>query len=65
MKVVNYRSILSTSRKESGSMTSGMISTAVSLTVSSFSSTAVGGSPVTDTLTSECQIFGGRFEASS
>ena len=57
--------ILSTSRKESGSVISGMISTAVSLAVSSFSSIAVGGSSVTATVTSECQIFGGRFEASS
>ena len=56
--------ILSISRMESGSMTSGIVSMSVSLAVSS-SSTTLGGSPVTDTVTSECQVLGGRLEASS
>lgn len=58
--------ILSTSRMESGFVISGLISMTASLVFSSFSSTAVlGGSPVTDTITSEGQASGGRFEASS
>lgn len=56
--------ILSTSTMESGFVISGVISLAVSLAVSSISSAAVGGSPVTDTVTSECQTSGGRFEVS-
>lgn len=55
--------ILSTSTMESGSMTSGMMSMSVSFAISF--STGLGGSPVTDTVTSECQAFRGRFEASS
>lgn len=44
-------------------MISGLISMTASLSVSSFSSTEVlGGSPVTDTVTSEGQSSGGRFE---
>ena len=58
--------ILSTSRMDSGFMISGLVSMTASLAVSSFSSTEVlGGSPVTDTVTSEGQAPGGRFEASS
>ena len=57
--------ILSTSRMDSGFMISGLVSMTASLAVSYFSSTEVlGGSPVTDTVTSEGQASGGRFEAS-
>lgn len=54
--------VLSTSRMESGSVISGMIYMSLSLALSSY--TIVGGPPVTDTVTSGCQVFGESFEAS-